>query len=238
MSDTEHQETGAPAHHPDAKDRAFFADGYKGRIFDDKELVDGFKKRPKSRRNPIVMAAVALMSLYLMWDMRADLVFFLGSPSPRILGTAEELVAANLKSNTYVILRGYPDPRKAQIELTNFGVMSKSYLYFMYLGNTSIIAREEIRELDKMTASKDEYDTKPRAGRLYAFTDFPHKAELGRVRDYFRSRFERGFGESSWVLIIGEKPWSDIHIPLLYLVLIGFVAFNGWQLYRRYFERS
>ncbi|MBI5529006.1 MAG: hypothetical protein HY897_21975 [Deltaproteobacteria bacterium] len=219
----------------DAAHGEFFSQGDKGHISDDAELADSIKKRPPSRRNPIVMAFVALFSLYLMWDMRADFLYFFRWPTPRELGSVEDLSRKEMRDNLYVVVRGIPDPRKAQIELTNMGIMSSFYLYFPYLGNTNLIAREKIREVDRLAqAPNADYNTAPRVGRLYSFAKFPRKAELDGVRKYFKEKFDRQFGDDSFVLVIGEKPWSDIHYPLLYLVLAAFVSWNGWQLYRRF----
>ena len=237
MSEHEHKPGGGDAHQHDEKAHEFFSAGDKGHLFDDKEMAEAIKKRPKSRRSTVVMVAVIAMALWVLWSMRPDIVYFFRSPEPRILGSVEEIREANLKSNTYVVLRGVPDPRKAQIELTNFGVLTTAYLYYPYLGNTSIIAREQIRELDLMQGPKDEYDATPRAGRLWSFQEFPRQSELKRVLDYYHERFDRSFDRNSWVLIAGEKPWSSFHVPFFCLVLLGFVAYNCWQLYRRFFER-
>jgi hypothetical protein len=219
----------------DAAHGEFFSQGEKGHISDDKELADSIKKRPPSKRNPIVMAFVTVFSLYLMWDLRADFLYFFHRPTPRDLGNVVDLARKDLRNDSYVVVRGIPDPRKAQIELTNMGIMSTFYLYFPYLGNTNLLAREKIREVDRLAQDPNaEYNTAPRVGRLYSFAKFPRQPELAGVRKYFKEKFDREFNENSFVLVVGEKPWSDIHYPILYLVLAAFAVWNGRQLYRRY----
>jgi hypothetical protein len=217
----------------------FFEKGDKGQVSDDLEMAQKIKRRPVSRRNPVISVLVIVLSLYLMWDMRSGMIFFLKWPEPAAIGKAEDPIAANLKKdNSYVAIRGIPDPRKAQIQVTTFGVYSTYNIFFAYMGSEKFLVREKITELEAIQKNIEDYDSMPRVGRLFSFKAFPDQAELRQVRKYFKEHFNREFNEdSAWVILAGERPWKSMQYPLIYLVLVSFIGYNGWSLYRRYREK-
>jgi hypothetical protein len=215
----------------------FYRQGETGEIADDREMAEAIKKRPPSRRNPLLMILVVAFSVYLMWDMRNDMYYYLKWPEPVFLGRAEDPVTANFKEGAYAVIRGVPDPRKAQIQATTLGIYSTYYLYFAYVGNKNILVRDKISELEQLQRKRDVYDSSPKTGRLHSFEAFPGRMELEQVRQYFRDKFGREFPEDSWILIAGETPWKSVQYPIAYLLLVGFIVYNCHQLYRRFFEK-
>lgn len=66
--------------------------------------------RPRRRRHPLVSVAVILLSLYLMYFVRADLIYFFQPRSPTDLGQVQDVVKKRLlTANTHVKVHGAPD---------------------------------------------------------------------------------------------------------------------------------
>jgi len=97
----------------------FFADGDapppapEDDIYDvDPELL----RLPRSRRgrHPVVSLLVIVVSLYLIWALRTDLIFFVQSRTPVDLGeVSKALAAGRMTPNRYVRLVGAPDRKHA-----------------------------------------------------------------------------------------------------------------------------
>lgn len=78
----------------------------------DPELVR--LSRPRRRRHPLISLAVILLSLYLMYFVRGDLLYFFQPRTPRDVGdVAEALSRGQLQANSYLTVRGAPDRKHA-----------------------------------------------------------------------------------------------------------------------------
>ena len=217
----------------------FFEQGEKGQIPQNDDIdIESLKKRPPKVRNPFLMLLIIAGSFYLMWDMRAEISYYFRSPVPVDMGKADELNPATLKNNSYVVIKGIPDPRKAQVEDMTFGIYSTYYLYYGFMGSNMILVREKFKEIDAIKKGPSEYyDSAPKIGRLISFTKFSNREELKGMRTYFKDHFRREFPDDAWLLLDGEKPWTKIQYPLIYLLLAGFVVINLRQFYIRFFKK-
>jgi len=220
----------------------FFSQGEEGRIIDDSEMAASIKKRPPSRRSTVLMIAVIMLSVYFIWDIRSPLIYFFRSYTPVELGSADSPDMSRFINGQYSKISGIPDPRKAQIESLQFGVYTTHQVYFAYLGNERILCRETISDMDLLKKNvpgrESEYDSAPRTGRLFSFKDYPLKSELEVITKYLKDKFGREYPADSWVLMVGDRPWSKQQYPLALLLLLGLISLNVWQLYRRYVRKE
>ena len=238
MSDHTGKETISPppgdGHHEE-----FFRQGERGEALDDAEMAAAVRRRPPSTRNSLLMLAAVIVSIWFVWDIRSQLVYFFQSPEPINLGFAERLDRSRLKDGAFVTISGIPDPRKAQVDTTSFGILSKVQIWFAWMGSNDLLGREEFRELDmlrKIADSNHEYDSSPRSGRLYRFSSFPQTSELQEIRKYFKAHFDREFPADSWLLVVGESPRYSWQYPLLALLLLAFSCYNCVQLWRKHIQ--
>ncbi len=136
----------------------------------DPELV-ALPRRRRRRRHPLVSLAVLLLSLYLIWFIRTDLLFFAQSRTPADKGNVQEALAkGTLEPNTYVRLTGAPDRKHALLLEARFGGF-ESFVRLRRGGNRLFVqSHRESRSTDKEVTSTH-------TGQLVRFTDLPyHKA--------------------------------------------------------------
>lgn len=78
--------------------------------------------KPKRRRHPIVSLIVIGFSLYLMWFMRTDVLFFFQPSEPVDVGhVAKALEQGTLQPNTHVRVQGVPDRKRTGRLEVSFG---------------------------------------------------------------------------------------------------------------------
>lgn len=117
----------------------------------DPELVN--LARPARRRHPLVSALVILLSLYLMYFVRADLLYFFQPRTPTDLGqVSDALAAGRLVPNQYVTLRGAPDRKHAILLKRQFSgwdsfvrlLQSDNRVYVQRHRRTRLVEREVV----------------------------------------------------------------------------------------------
>lgn len=75
----------------------------------------------RRRRHPLISVAVIALSLYLMWFVRDDFLYFLQPRRPVDVGEAERALAeGKLRHNTHVSLSGSPDRKHAVVLQARF----------------------------------------------------------------------------------------------------------------------
>lgn len=78
--------------------------------------------RRKRRRHPLISIVVIGFSLYLMWFMRTDILFFFQSRTPTDVGQVQQALSrGELQPNTYVRLQGVPDRKRTGRLEVSFG---------------------------------------------------------------------------------------------------------------------
>lgn len=78
--------------------------------------------KPKRRRHPFISIIVICFSLYLMYFMRTDILFFLQPGTPVNVGhVSKALEQGSLQANTHVSLEGVPDRKRTGRLEVGFG---------------------------------------------------------------------------------------------------------------------
>ena len=172
-SPEEPREADAPEEQAGEAEEAFFNAPEAPQLDDDEvdpELV-ALPRRPRRRRHPLVSLAVLLLSLYLIWFIRTDLLFFAQSRTPVDKGEVHEALSkGTLAPNTYVKLSGAPDRKHALLLEARFGGF-ESFVRLRRGGNRVFVQSHRERR------STDKEVTSTHVGQLVRFTDLPyHKA--------------------------------------------------------------
>jgi hypothetical protein len=139
----------------------------------DDEVDPELLKLPRRRRrHPLIALAVIALSLYLMWFVREDLVFFLRPRTPVDLGDASEaLKQGRLQPNRYVTLAGSPDRKHALLVEARFGGFES---LFRLLQTDNRVFVQQHRE----SRGSDESLTGGYTGQLLRFKSLPYHRAL------------------------------------------------------------
>ena len=117
----------APASADQAAEDGFFREGEastdeQDSVMEEVDLELIRLPKPKRRRHPVVCLVVIALSLYLMYYLRADLMFFFQPRTPTDMGQVHlALQKGTLKPNTYVKLNGVPDRKRTARLEASFG---------------------------------------------------------------------------------------------------------------------
>jgi hypothetical protein len=137
----------------------------------DPELLK-LPRRSIRRRHPVVSFLVIALSLYLMWFLRADLLFFFQGSRPQDVGEVEiALKQGRLQPNAFVKLSGTPDRKHARIIEQRFGGY---YSFFRLLGTSSQVFVQKQRQ--SRFTDEEVYTT--HVGQLVAFNSLPYATSL------------------------------------------------------------
>ncbi|HVZ71596.1 MAG TPA: hypothetical protein VHJ20_04400 [Polyangia bacterium] len=143
--------------------------------------VDEFAHiRSPRARHPVLAGAAALLALYLVIHVRADVRYALSSGEPLELGDARETFAPRLTisglDDRYVVVRGAPD-RESGLEVDTKGSWTFSQFFrILGTGNRLFVHRRE----SPLPGAKAEVDVF--TGRLVRFGELPFE---DAVRAYF-----------------------------------------------------
>jgi len=153
----------------DAAERAFEA-ASPGDLEDvDPELLRLPRRR---RRHPLVAAVVIGLSLYLLYFVREDFLYFLQPRTPADLGeVGQALQAGKLRSNRYVTLAGAPDRKHALVLEARFGGFES---IFRLLQTENRVFVQQHRE----SRGSDESLTGSYTGQLLPFRSLPYHRRL------------------------------------------------------------
>lgn len=137
----------------------------------DPELI-ALPRRPRRRRHPLVSLVVLLLSLYLIWFLRTDLLFFMQSRTPVDKGQVHEALAqGTLKPNTYIKLTGAPDRKHALVLEARFGGWESFVRLRRGDNHLFVQSHRDSRSTDKEVSSSH-------VGQLVRFTDLPYHQAL------------------------------------------------------------
>ena len=166
----------------EAAEAAFFTDADAEQKPGDEEEVDPELlklSRRRKRRHPVISIAVVVLSVYMIYFVRQDLLYYLRSSEPVDLGTAKQAAASEkLKPNHYVTVRGAPDRKHSLILQGRF----TGYDSFFRLQQTEnrifVQKRRKRRTVDREVPYVH-------SGRVLRFDSLPY---LQLVRDYYTRR--------------------------------------------------
>ena len=139
----------------------------------DPELMQ-LPRRRRRRRHPLIAVAVLGLSLFMMWFLREDLLFFFQPRKPVDVGqVAQALEQGKLRHNTYITLHGAPDRKNALIlEGRSAGFDS----FFRLLQGRDRVFVQRHREL----RNTEEEISARHTGRLMRFDSLPYDDALRR----------------------------------------------------------
>jgi len=141
----------------------------------DPELLQ-LPQRPRRRRHPVISVIVIALSLYLMYFVRDDFIFFLQPAEPVDVGeAAAALTAGKLSPNTHVTLSGAPDRKHALIMEGRFGGYDSFFRLLQTSNKLFVLKHRERRATDSVV-------TATHTGQLVRFGSLPNHEGL---RDYF-----------------------------------------------------
>jgi hypothetical protein len=128
--------------------------------------------RRRRRRHPLIALAVIGLSIYLMWFVREDLVFFLRPRTPVDVGDASEaLKQGRLQPNRFVTLAGSPDRKHALLVEARFGGFES---LFRLLQTDNRVFVQQHRE----SRGSDESLTGSYTGQLRRWKSLPYHRAL------------------------------------------------------------
>lgn len=195
------------------------------------------ENKEKKRRRPLLISLIMIvLSVGLMYYYIEDILFFFSRPEPIMLGDADKVNPERLIHNSYVSVSGIPDPRMLRGDSYVYFFFTKTYNYYVFMGNTTILVKEPV-ELNK-SRREEGLDTGPRTGRFLKFNKYPNQRELGQARDFFVKRLGRHFDEKGGVLVVGERPYGDFFTLVIYIILIGVLIYNIRDIYLRFTRKG
>ncbi len=191
----------------------------------------------KRKRRPVYISIIMIiLSVGLMYYYIEDISFFFSRPEPIMLGEADRLNPEKLLHNRYISVSGIPDPRMLRGDSYIYFFFTKTYNYYVFMGNTTLLVKEPV-ELNK--SRRDEgLDTGPRIGRFIKFAKYPNQRELNQARDFFVNKLGRHFDDRGGVLIVGERPYGDFFTLSIYIILLGVLIYNLRDIYLRFFNKE
>ncbi len=170
----------AAAEAPSPTEQAFFAERPEPEAAADADEVDPeLLKLPRRRRrrHPLISLAVIGLSLYLMWFVRQDLLFFFQGGTPLDLGdAAAALKAGTLKAGTFVSLTGAPDRKHAIVLESKLGGGYESFVRLLGTQNRVFVQQH------RATRGADAVLSASLVGHLVRFDSLPYRDGL---RSYF-----------------------------------------------------
>lgn len=188
------------------------------------------------RGRPIFISFIMiLLSVGLMYYYIEDAIFFFTKPEPIMLGDADKLSIDKLKHNTYVSISGIPDPRMIRGDTYVYFFFTKTYNYYMFMGNASILIKEPVEA--NRNRREEGLETGPRIGRFITFKKYPNPRELSQAREFFTKRLNRRMDDNGGVIIVGERPYKDLLTLVIYLILLAVLIYNLRNIYRRFVSR-
>lgn len=173
-------DAGAGSAEANESERAFFAEG-KDVAAGDEEVDPELLKLPRRRRrrHPLISLAVIGLSLYLMWFVRQDLLFFFQGGTPSDLGdAATALKEGKLRPGTFVSLTGAPDRKHAIVLESRLGGGYESFVRLLGTQNRIFVQQH------RATRAADAVLSAALTGHLVRFDTLPY-------RDGLRAYFER-----------------------------------------------
>jgi hypothetical protein len=195
--------------------------------------MEGDSETKEVKRRPLIITILMLiLSVGLMYYYIEDAIFFFSKPEPKILGDADRLSTDRLEHNSYVSISGIPDPRMLKGDSYVYFFFTKTFNYYMFMGNSNILVKEPVES--NRSRKKEGLDTGPRVGRLIKFKKYFNQRELAQAREFFAQKLRRNFDESGAVLIVGERPFGDFMTPVIYLILLGVLFYNIKDIIRRF----
>ena len=196
----------SPAEPGDSTEEAFFNAPDASELEDevDPELV-ALPRRQRRRRHPLVSLVVMLLSLYLIWFLRTDLLFFMQSRTPVDKGQVNEALSkGTLEANTYVKLSGAPDRKHALLLEARFGGF-ESFVRLRQGGNHVFVQRHRSRRVT------DKEVTSTHVGQLVRFTDLPyHKALQSNFRATMSLAHDLDFAAVKTALPTGKQGNAEL----------------------------
>jgi hypothetical protein len=133
-------------------------------------------RRRRRRRHPLIAVTVLGLSLFMMWFLREDLLFFFQPREPVDVGeVAQALEQGKLRHNTYITLHGAPDRKNAlRLESRSAGFDS---FFRLLQGRDRVFVQEhrEIRYTEQEVSARH-------TGRLVRFDSLAYEDGL---REYF-----------------------------------------------------
>jgi hypothetical protein len=195
--------------------------------------MEGDSETKEVKRRPLIITILMLiLSVGLMYYYIEDAIFFFSKPEPKILGDADRLSTDRLEHNSYVSISGIPDPRMLKGDSYVYFFFTKTFNYYMFMGNSNILVKEPVES--NRSRKEEGLDTGPRVGRLIKFKKYFNQRELAQAREFFAQKLRRNFDESGAVLIVGERPFGDFMTPVIYLILLGVLFYNIKDIIRRF----
>ncbi len=183
------------------------------------------EQREDKRARPIYISVIMIgLSIGLMYYYIEDAIFFLSSPQPVMLGDAEKVGTDRLKHNSYVSINGIPDPRMLKGDSYVYFFFTRTYNYYMFMGNSNILIKEPV-ELNR-SRKEEGLDTGPRTGRFIKFKKYFNQRELAQAKEFFTKRLNRKFDQEGGVIIVGERPYGDLLTLIIYLILVAVLIYN------------
>jgi hypothetical protein len=130
-------------------------------------------RRPRRRRHPLVSLLVIALSVYLMWFVREDFIFFWQPRAGHQIGdVVKALSDGRLKPNTHVTITGAPDRKHSLILEARFGGYES---FFRLLQTGSRVFVQQHRE----SRATDEVVAATHTGQLVRFDSLPYHKGLG-----------------------------------------------------------
>jgi hypothetical protein len=195
--------------------------------------MEGDSETKEVKRRPLIITILMLiLSAGLMYYYIEDAIFFFSKPEPKILGDADRLSTDRLEHNRYVSISGIPDPRMLKGDSYVYFFFTKTFNYYMFMGNSNILVKEPVES--NRSRKEEGLDTGPRVGRLIKFKKYFNQRELAQAREFFAQKLRRNFDENGAVLIVGERPFGDFMTPVIYLILLGVLFYNIRDIIRRF----
>jgi hypothetical protein len=188
------------------------------------ELEARLNRPPAVGVTPIVALAALAGSIALLWTQRLDAEYFTSSREPITLGVEGDYHFDRAVSNRYATVRGVPTSRGA------YGNDNGKNFVVVGIRETPLLVKRPALETEpwKPGATPPQPDQRPFSvsGRLLSRDD----AEL--YKDGFEKLEQMGEVKPKWILVMGERPGSDLKTAGWLGGLVAFAAINLWLLLR------
>ncbi|GAB4309334.1 MAG: hypothetical protein Kow0090_23110 [Myxococcota bacterium] len=201
----------------DSKSEEFFAEGDAVEPLSEEEQKALFGEKKKRRRNPIMALLVVILGGYIMISFSGDLSYYFQPDKPIFIGDFTEDIGfeKEFPANSFVSLKGTPDPRRAVSERGG-----RKYEYFLLMGTWVFVERRKQEERFR----DNTYDVYFGSGRLV----FMEKTgRYKNLRLFLETNLKLDIKEKKvYLLLQDEKPGDMWYIIVVYIVLLAIFTLN------------
>jgi hypothetical protein len=194
-------------------------------VQDDEQFLKNWESqlaKPRIGVFPFVAAFALLCTGFFMFNMRADVAYFLSDVTPLELGAEGSYFEKNALENRYAQLHGIPSTKGWYLD-------EKEGAFVVVGVNDSPFLVRRGRFQDEAVGS-DGKPPAPKQNPFFARGRLISRASASRYESVFAQYRGWSGSEARWILLAEQAPRSNRGVPVSFLFFLIFGVVNAWLL--------